>query len=158
MRALIAAMTFAISGLLSSPSVAQEENYSVVLKGQCRMELVQGAGFGPCADIVLCINFKNHVSAVLFVEPKGDTKFVLKGEKDRQPNLENYFLSVDTLTIKPSDGTMLEDHNMEGECHFFSNKAGSKFVFVKCDIYDRAHRIGGRFYLEHIRETTVNRP
>jgi hypothetical protein len=60
---------------------------------------------------------------------KGNNMFFLSGAKDRQPNLKNYYLSIDTLTIqKEGSDDQLADHGMEGECHFRMNKAATRFL------------------------------
>jgi hypothetical protein len=77
--------------------------------------------------------------------------FELSGGKDRQPNLTNYYLSVDTLRIKRGKDDWVEDRGMEGECHFRMNKEATKFFNIKCDIYNRSKGSMYNFYLEDIK-------
>jgi hypothetical protein len=93
---------------------------------------------------------KNGRSLLTFIT--GNTLFFLSCGKDRQPNLENYYLSVDTLRMKLDSGRTAEDHNMEGECHLQLNNQATKFYNIRCDIYDRARKLGYNFYLEHIKK------
>jgi hypothetical protein len=76
--------------------------------------------------------------------------FTLSGGSDRQPNLENLYLSVDTLRMMENGKVLSEDKHMEGECHFNLNSEATKFFYIKCDVYDRAKGFGPKFYLENI--------
>ncbi len=50
-------------------------------------------------------------------------------------------------------GEEVEDHGMEGECHFNLNKQGTVFYFVRCDVYNRAKGTLYNFYFEKISTT-----
>jgi hypothetical protein len=96
----------------------------------------------------------NGRSVLTFARNKPKTAmFTLSGGPDRQPNLENYSLGIDTLRIKTGDDDELVDTHMEGECHFHMNKTATKFFFIKCDVYDRAVETVYAFYIENIRKT-----
>jgi hypothetical protein len=72
--------------------------YTVSFKGTSKYKLVNRTSFFPCDPNVRFENFKNHTSAFSFTV-ENSTIFVFSGGKDRQPNLENYFLSVDTANL-----------------------------------------------------------
>ena len=123
--------------------------YSVIFFGKCRYQLVQG--FFPCDEKLIWNALKNGRMVLSFITDK--MLFHLSGGGDRQPNLENYYVSIDTFTMqKIPGGEPARDERMEGECHFRLNKDASKFYDVKCDVYDRAKGLGGNFYLEGIRK------
>lgn len=134
--------------LIATSALAQDPNVKDIafFTGQCRLQIVKG--FFPCNPGVAYMHLGNGRSAVLF--QRGDASFTLSGGKDRQPNLENYYLSVDTLRLKLGDKPEAVDNGMEGECHFSLNKSGTVFYYVKCDIYNRAKGSLYNFYLEKI--------
>jgi hypothetical protein len=72
--------------------------YTVSFKGTSKYKFVNRTSFFPCDPNVRFENFKNHTSAFSFTV-ENSTIFVFSGGKDRQPNLENYFLSVDTANL-----------------------------------------------------------
>lgn len=119
-----------------------------VFTGQCRFQLVMG--FFPCDEKVAYIQLVNGRSMLSFM--KDNTVFTVSGGKDRQPNLENYYLGIDTIRIKQGNGEEAEDRSMEGECHFRMNKAATKFFEIKCDVYNRAKGSMYNFYLEKIQK------
>ena len=128
-------------------------NNFVALTGKCRFQLVEG--FFPCDPKVAFIVLANGRSLVTFMKrEKGkDYLFTLSGGSDRQPNLENYYLSIDTFRMKIGDADENGDDGMEGECHFQMNKTATNFYSVKCDIYNRAKGTLYNFYLENITKT-----
>jgi hypothetical protein len=107
-------------------------------------------GFFPCDEKVSYVQLQNGRSLLSFV--KEDTVFTVSGGKDRQPNLENYYLTIDTIRMRQGNGQEAEDHGMEGECHFRLNKAATKFFDISCDVYNRAKGSMYNFYLEKIRK------
>lgn len=128
-------------------------NNFVALTGKCRFQLVEG--FFPCDPKVAFIALANGRALVTFMKrEKGkDYLFTLSGGSDRQPNLENYYLSIDTFRMKIGDADEIGDDGMEGECHFRMNKTATNFYSVKCDIYNRAKGTLYNFYLENITKT-----
>jgi len=120
----------------------------VAFFGRCRYQLV--AGFFPCSEMVAYTVLKNGRSLLSFWND--EALFTLSGGKDRQPNLENYYLSIDTLSMKPKDKPEATDHGMEGECQFRSNRDATRFFDIKCDVYNRAKGSLYNFYLEKIRK------
>jgi hypothetical protein len=137
----------------SAPSAGADGSPDVkdlaVFTGQCRFQLIKG--FFPCDRKVAFAHLKNGRSILTFM--KGDSLFHLSGGRDRQPNLENYYLTIDTFAMKLPDREEAVDREMEGECHFRLNKDATKFFFVKCDIYNRAKGSMYNFYLETIEKT-----
>lgn len=143
--------------LMSDGTWAYEESGPftsiVTLTGKCRLQLVKG--FFPCNPKALFMSMPGKGGHVTFVKNQGgkQTIFDLAGHSDRQPNLENYYLSIDTFGILVHGQDLLTDDGMEGECHFRMNKTAKVFYFVKCDIYNRAKGTMYNFYLENITRT-----
>jgi hypothetical protein len=132
-------------------TMAQELNVKnlAVFTGQCRLQIVQG--FFPCNPKVAYAQLGNGRSLLTF--QKDAVVFTLSGGRDRQPNLQNYYLSIDTLRMSKGKGQEAEDRGMEGECHFSLNNGATVFYYVKCDVYNRAKGSMYNFYLEHITHT-----
>jgi hypothetical protein len=120
----------------------------VIFTGQCRFQIQKGSS--PCDDKVAWINLRSGRSLLAF--SKGEILFRLSGERDRQPNLENYYLSIDSLGIHSPDVDAV-DRGLEGECHFRLNRDATKFFFVKCDVYNRAQGEMYNFTLDKITKT-----
>jgi tetratricopeptide (TPR) repeat protein/predicted aspartyl protease len=75
--------------------------------------------------------------------------FSISGAGDRQPNLENYFQSIDRIRIM--DGQKLQSETpMEGECHFHMNERATVFYFIHCDVYNRRKGVMFNFHLDNI--------
>jgi hypothetical protein len=123
--------------------------YTVLFLGKCRYQLVRG--FFPCDDKVIWAALQNGRMLLSF--NAGTMLFYLSGGKDRQPNLTNYYIGIDTLVMQkiPSMDTVRDPH-MEGECHFLLNRDATKFFDVRCDVYDRSKGLVENFYLEGIRK------
>jgi hypothetical protein len=119
----------------------------VIYKGTCSFEIVMG--FFPCDNKVVYTFLKNGRS--MFVFMKEDKMFTLVGGKDRQPNLENYYVALDKLIINKGKRVEAVDQNMEGECHINMNREATKFFSIKCDIYNRTRGILMHFFLEDIK-------
>ena len=133
--------------LLSMSAFAQEDQSKAItfFTGECRFQLVQG--FFPCQKTVMWLELKNGRAVVSFF--KDDVAFGLSGGRDRQPNLENYYLSVDTVRVTRK-GKPDETGEVEGECHFRANRSASRFYFIRCDVYNRKVGFAWNFYLDSI--------
>jgi hypothetical protein len=66
--------------------------YMYSFKGTCKFKFLNRISFLPCDPNVSFANFKDHRSEFTFTAHNSDTTFIFSGGKDRQPNLENYFL------------------------------------------------------------------
>jgi hypothetical protein len=120
--------------------------YSVVFDGACNFKFLNRDSFFQCDRKVSFVNFKNHTSEFTF--RKDDTVFVFFGRKDRQPNLENYFLSIDTAKFGSSEKGV--QGKVEGECHLRQNADATRFYEIKCDVFDRKSGMMFNFYLTDI--------
>ncbi len=120
----------------------------VVYDGDCKLQLVKG--FFPCDNKVIYTLLKNGRTLIAFM--KGNDMFTVVGGADRQPNLENYYVSLDKFIINKGEKVVATDTNMEGECHFRMNKDATIFYSIKCDIYNRQKGTLYNFYLENIRD------
>ena len=95
---------------------------------------------------------RNGRSVVIFTYAGGEDKkatFALSVGRDRQPNPENYYLSIDTLLTKWGDKDA-PDLSVEGECHFNLNEEGTKYYYVKCTVYNRENGLVFKFNLNAI--------
>lgn len=123
----------------------------VTFTGKCRFQIV--AGFFPCNPKVIYLQKPDYSHLAFVVNDKGkEIIFSLSGRSEGQPNLQNYYLQIDTVSIDGVDNGA-SDNGMEGECHFRMNKSATTFFFVKCDIYNRAKGTLYNFYLEKITKT-----
>lgn len=118
----------------------------VTFVGRCRFQIV--SGFFDCDPKAVYAQLRNNRSMVVF--KSGDTSFTLSGGRDRQPNLDNYYIGIDRFKMERSGSSPSEDNGMEGECHFKLNNDATKFYSVKCDIYNRSRGTTYNFYLENI--------
>lgn len=118
-------------------------------KGTCTAKLF--AGWFPCDPHVGYMVLPNGRSVAQF-EAKGQ-QFVFAGGHDRQPDINDLFLTVDRLRIMQGSKQIAVDDRMEGECHFVFNDDASEFKFVHCDAWDRAKGLTFFFHLDDIIET-----
>src|SRR5271169_1302772 len=88
-----------------------------VFMGQCRLQII--VGFFPCDGRVIYTELKNGRSMVTFT--KANAIFTVSGGTDRQPDLEDYYVGIDTIRLHQENGEEAEDHGMGGECHFRMN-------------------------------------
>jgi hypothetical protein len=120
-----------------------------VFTGTCRLQIVEG--FFPCDGKVVFFELDNGRSFITFI--KDGSIFMVAGGPDRQPNLNNYYLAIDTFRITKNGNLTAEDKNMEGECHFELSDDASEFFSVKCDVYNREKGAIFKLYLEDITST-----
>jgi hypothetical protein len=125
----------------------------VTAKGECRMELVKGAGYNPCNDGVIYMLFKNGRHLIVFAN-KNDIVVGLAGAGDRQPRLEDYYINVDTIRLNIPGRKEAVDTNMEGECHIRMTKEKGNFRRIECDVYDRAKGLSFSARVDNIADTT----
>jgi len=119
-----------------------------VFEGKCRVQIL--AGFFPCKPGVLFTEFKNNRWALMFSTSDGVFNIVVSGGSDRQPNLENYYVSADRFYSLKGRDFVFDDQGIEGECHFLMNKKATRYFHIKCDIYNRKTGTHPRLYLENI--------
>jgi len=114
-------------------------------KGNCPMQIVEG--YFPCKDAVMWGEYTTGRASIMFF--KDNMTFSVSGSGDRQPNLENYFQSIDRIRIM--DGQIIKAETpMEGECHFHMNQQASVFYFIHCDVYNRQNGTMFNFHLDNI--------
>jgi hypothetical protein len=122
--------------------------YIAIFTGQCRFQMPKGSF--PCNPKVVLISLRNGRSLLAF--SSGEIVFNLSGGQDRQPNLENYYLSIDSLGMDSPDINAV-DRGLEGECHFHLSRDATKFFSIKCDVYNRAQGERFSFALDKISNT-----
>ena len=112
-------------------------------KGNCKMQVVQG--YFPCKDAVMWGEYTTERASIMFFKDN----MTFSGIGDRQPNLENYFQSIDRIRIM--DGQKIKAETpMEGECHFHLNEQATLFYFIHCDVYNRQKGIAFNFHLDNV--------
>ena len=97
--------------------------YFAIFTGRCRFQMPEGSF--PCNPKVVLISLRNGRSLLAF--SSGEIVFHLSGGQDRQPNLENYYLSIDSLYQvslnethvgdSQGEGNMIHGGKREGVCH-----------------------------------------
>src|SRR5271165_1137596 len=137
--------------LVISQSIAKSnESLSTVkaltfFSGNCRMQIVRS--FLPCKGAVMWGEYTTGRASITFF--KENISFSMSGAGDRQPNLENYFQSIDRIRIMDRE-TLKAESPMEGECHFNLNQNATQFYFVHCDVYNRQKGLMFNFHLDNI--------
>jgi hypothetical protein len=124
----------------------------VTAEGECRIELVKGAGYGRCDDGVIYMLFKNGRHLIMFHNK--DDVIALAGAGDRQPRLEDFYVNIDTFRLNIPGRKEAVDTNMEGECHIRLTKEQGDFRQIECDAYDRAKGLGVSARVDNIRKST----
>jgi hypothetical protein len=140
---------------LANTAAARDINVKdmITAKGECRMELVKGAGYNPCNDGIIYMLFKNGRHLIVFSN-KNDIVIGLAGAGDRQPCLEDYYINVDTFRLNIPGRKEAVDTNMEGECHIRMAKEKAVFRRIECDVYDRAKGLSFSARVDNIADTT----
>jgi len=132
----------------ASAGDSAELEYKLIFKGTCEFKFLNRTSFLSCDQNVTFENFKTRISVFTFTVGNSDV-FKFSGGTDRQPNLENYYLNVDTAKFGKLSGMGVQGE-VEGECHMRMNKDGSEFYEIKCDVFDRKADIMFNFYLKNI--------
>jgi hypothetical protein len=117
--------------------------------GDCQMKLDINKTYQPCNTNVLHTIFQNGRTGVTFI--KDGTSYSIFGGRDRQPELENYYISMDSIRIMKDGRYVLDDPNINGECHLKMNKAATKFYLLDCDIFNSINGSSYRFELQNIK-------
>jgi hypothetical protein len=150
---IVRTATAAFAMLAVAPTIASAQNASpknlAVFTGECRLRILEG--FFPCDPKVAYVQLSNGRSLLSFT--KDGNVFSVSGGHDRQPNPQNYYLSIDTFRLARPKLPEAADTAMEGECHFVLNADATVFYSVKCDVYDRAKGSMYNLYLENISHT-----
>lgn len=153
--------TAALSEPLPSHSSKNELNANIssidailTFNGDCNISLGNGETL-KCDDKVAFIMGKN--SSFLFIKVE-EGFIILSGAEDRQPNINNYYLSISRFALKNKDlSEKFSDNNFEGECHFNLSDDGKEFYYVDCDVYNREHKARIKLNLKNITSTDIAR-
>jgi hypothetical protein len=151
---------------LPAGSVAQDVGKGGIaasFEGHCRFRIVQGfqmnKKFASCGSRVMFMNFRHNGRSFYQFFTSGPS-YAFSGGSDRQPNLENYYLSIDHIrvaTAKNANSEVGADTTvitgMEGECHLRWIKEGTRAYELKCDVYNRETGSMFNFYLEKIKRS-----
>jgi hypothetical protein len=147
---------FALAAFIGAAPVIAETHKPVlaVFTGTCSSRLPGvSTKTVPCDSKVSFIVIGNGRSFVRF--SSGDMSLAFTGGRDRQPNLNNYYLSVDTVQMIEGRKTVAVDKRMEGECHMTLSDDGSEYGLVHCDAYNRRRGTGFFFHLDNIVKTVI---
>jgi hypothetical protein len=138
MKRMFAAVVIGAVLTTAVAAIARDLNVSdmITAKGDCQIELVKGAGLAPCNPGVIYMLFKNGRHLLTFTS--GDSTVIVAGAGDRQPRLEDYYFSIDTIRLTFPDKRETIIRGMEGECHFRLTKAEGNIQQIECDVYNRA--------------------
>jgi hypothetical protein len=157
-RSQLSALASAVVALVfvAKPAAAQDVNlrYMISAKGECRWELVRGAGYNPCQNGVIYMLFKNGRHLLLFSN-RDNIVIGIAGAGDRQPRLEDYYMNIDTMRLNIPGHKESVDTNMEGECHILVSKDMANFRRIECDVYDRAKGLSFSARVDNIVDSTV---
>jgi hypothetical protein len=121
---------------------------------QSRAQLFVNGAKGPCDSKVIFANLTNGRSWFTFSGKFDDGKsfaYTVSGGHDRQPQIENYYLSIDILRNQIGKVAPTVDNHMEGECHTTFNKMDARDI--KCVIYDQSNDGAVTLHLENIADT-----
>ncbi len=124
-----------------------------VATGDCRFRLKDR--YQRCESKAIFMELDNDRGVFTFstTEKGKQVIFILSGGADRQPNLENYFLSIDKFRATIDGKFEVEDLPVRGECHIQMQPNTGHFEAIKCDIYEDKMRLDIRFYLDDIVKT-----
>jgi hypothetical protein len=126
-----------------------------VFTGTCTIQLFEDAAKVPCDPKVSFVNLANGRSWFTFTTTfkKETYSYTVSGGRDRQPNAENYYLSIDTFRIQIGKKEPAVDTHMEGECHTQHDKDAATFHDIECIVYDRSKGLFVTLHLESITDT-----
>jgi hypothetical protein len=118
-------------------------------EGTCTAKLF--SGWFPCSTKVAYMVLPNGRSVVSF--EKDGRMFSFSGGRDRQPDMNDLFLALDTVRIFKGAKQQAVDPHMEGECHLSFNDDASMFREIHCDAWDRQKGLTFFFHLDNINKT-----
>jgi hypothetical protein len=97
-------------------------------------------------------HFKDLKSSIEFTIDNSGAIFDFEGSRDRQPNLENYFLSIDKAKFGLVSGKNIKgaQGSVAGDCHMLLNKEGNEFYEIKCDVFDRKRPVWNSISISQI--------
>jgi len=150
---MLLALPLGILASATSKASAQDMSnvrHVVFAKGKCTYKLTPvSQSFIPCNPSVVNTVYTHGRSSIHFT--KEDAFFSFSGGRDRQPNLENYILQVDSVYFGMGGKEVRAP--AEGECHIRLHKQGVRYREIRCEVYNRAAGMGWNFYLRNVTDT-----
>jgi hypothetical protein len=155
--ALVASLAF---NPIASPADTRKGHDTVrirgtmIFTGTCTVQLFVDGAKGPCDSKVIFANLTNGRSWFTFSRKFDNGKYfayTVSGGHDRQPQIENYYLSIDTLRIQLGKEAPAVDTHMEGECHTTFDKMETRDI--ECVVYDRSNGLSVTLHLGNITDT-----
>lgn len=151
----------AISLAGTAPSIAanktnsqgsDEINTRIIYTGTCKAKFLNCDDFMPCDANVTYTVYQRGRSSFEFTAENENVIFRFEGGRDKQPNLENYTLFIDTVKFGKIDNGRIDGNEAkaEGDCRMRMNKDASEFYSVKCDVLQRESGVVFNFYLTEI--------
>jgi hypothetical protein len=139
MKAIACAIVFT---LVSAFAMAEDTDWKSVARitGQCKYKLFREVPYVDCDPNILYGALSNGRVVFIFTStsPGRKTTYTLSGGSDRQPRLEDYYLTIDKFRMmltRPQPETVEVPY--EGECHMHSDKSGLRISLLECDGYNR---------------------
>ena len=127
--------------LVSTFAMADTQWKSTVrIMGQCKYRLFREAPYVDCDPNLLYGTLSSGRVVFIFTStsPGRKTTYTFSGGSDRQPRLEDYYLSIDKFRMIL---TGLQPDTIEvpyeGECHMHSDKSGLHIRLLECDGFNR---------------------
>jgi hypothetical protein len=149
--------TAAIALTLATPAMAQEApNWKILVRitGQCQYKLFREVPFVDCDSDLRYGVLPNGRAMYIFSSQNHGTFYTLSGGADRQPRLEDYYLTIDTFRMMPKGK---QDYSVpyEGECHDHSDKSGREIRLLECEAYNRQIGMGTSLRVTNARVVSV---
>jgi hypothetical protein len=126
---------------LAAFAMADAQWKSIVrITGQCKFKLFREVPYVDCDPSLLYGALSNGRVVFMFSATSSNRKttYTFSGGSDRQPRLEDYYLSIDKFRMMltgPQPDTIEVPY--EGECHMHSDKSGLHIELLECDGYNR---------------------
>lgn len=120
----------------------------IMFKGKCSYAIDNNTHLSDCNDKALYTLYKEGGYSLLL--SSAGLSYVLGGNSDRQPTLENYYTNIKTINILKGNELIETRNNLNGECHMKMNKQATRFYFIHCEIYDPEKRQTLKYFLNDI--------
>ncbi len=132
---------FLLLAIFASTSTDATAQQIVEFRGNCTFTL-NDTEIKRCDPIMTYVNYNTlGIEFIFFVK---DRAFVFLGSGDRQPNIENYYLSINEMKFGPP--RRLDSRKVEGECRMKFNRNLKTPIFVDCLSFSRAS--GEKFHFK----------
>jgi hypothetical protein len=127
----------------------------VLITGQCQYKLFREVPFADCDSDMRYGVLPNGRAMYIFSSQNHQTFYTLSGGEDRQPRLDDYYLTIDTFRMMMQGK---QDYSIpyEGECHQHSDKSGNQINLLECEAYNRQMGMGTSLRVTNARVVSVD--